>query len=988
MANLKRKCIIILCVAYLVGMGFYLPIISVSAYPTYPQTGIIAMWNGSSIPTGWEVVTAANNRFVMGTSTGEIPGVLGGTSSHSHIYTDIPIHNHGYTSTLSATHSHSYTGGGSTANKGTSGSDIRTLYPDSQSTIGGSISNHVHTVNPTGYSICYTEVTGNVYPPFQTVTYIKKVSATAVYPAGLIVISTGGTIPSGWVRCDGSNGTPDLRGDFLMGSLSPGSTGGSTSHNHMYTQVPYHTHSMQSDGGVHYHSAYQSTMYVQADTWATFAYDVVVAALSESSTVHISHSHSVPTVGSSPCYTQSSLHIPYYTAVDFLMNTQDTASLPVGVVALWDGAASSIPYGWAASDGTYGTIDLRNRFVRGRVSEAIGTTGGSSSHTHTYTTVPQHAHSISPGDAYHTHQMYEYGGLAAGAETLLGLGSTVYVEAGSRTTTSTSYSHHHYINSAGVSNPNTQSASNNPPYIKLTYIKCIDYEADAPNFISTPNDRALEYGYTSESITWTVTDSHPDTYTINLLGSGMVVPPTYWGSGSPITYFIPNGFGVGSYTYQIELLDKYGRPSTDSVTLTVQDTTNPILTQVPTPLTVELGYTGQSFSWTATDLNPSTYSIELIGDEIVVGPTAWTSGNSVVYNIPDGFGPGTYTYEITYLDLYANPVSDDVSFSVQDTTTPTIVSAPSDVVIELGDTGPFLSWDVTDPYPGTYSIDVDGVPLVTDVVWSSGTPIEYDTDPLSLGVGIYGYTLNVSDVFGNFILNSTTVTVEDTIAPVIESEPSDIVVEYGYTDQEVAWEVSDLDPGSFIIELTGTGIVDSGSWTELLDIIPYSVPDGFGVGEYIYTLNVSDASGNFVTESVTFTVEDTTNPIISESPYDVVVNEGYLNRLISWTATDPYPDTYTIELEGSGIVVDHTTWTSGIPVTYTIPEGFSAGTYTYIITFYDEEGNSVSESVLFTVRELPHPTIPGFSVPLMFFVSVCAVMTTVLIVKKKVRNLI
>ena len=84
---------------------------------------------------------------------------------------------------------------------------------------------------------------------------LKKYLQTQYYPAGLIVISTSGAIPSGWVRCDGTSGTPDLRGDFAMGSATPGSTGGSTSHNHIYTQVPYHSHTMNAYGGSHYHDA-------------------------------------------------------------------------------------------------------------------------------------------------------------------------------------------------------------------------------------------------------------------------------------------------------------------------------------------------------------------------------------------------------------------------------------------------------------------------------------------------------------------------------------------------------------------------------------------------------------------------------------------------------------------------------------------------------------------------------------------------------------
>jgi hypothetical protein len=76
-----------------------------------------------------------------------------------------------------------------------------------------------------------------------------------VVPTGLIAIWSGsiGSIPSGWLLCDGTNGTPDLRNSFILGagnSYSVGQTGGSAdaivvSHTHTATSVvtdPGHTH--------------------------------------------------------------------------------------------------------------------------------------------------------------------------------------------------------------------------------------------------------------------------------------------------------------------------------------------------------------------------------------------------------------------------------------------------------------------------------------------------------------------------------------------------------------------------------------------------------------------------------------------------------------------------------------------------------------------------------------------------------------------------
>lgn len=85
----------------------------------------------------------------------------------------------------------------------------------------------------------------------------------ALVPAGTIVMFSGATIPNGWALCNGSQGTPDLRGRFILssgqsqaavvsGDSNPlylsNTSGGENFHTLSKAELPRHFHESNTDG--------------------------------------------------------------------------------------------------------------------------------------------------------------------------------------------------------------------------------------------------------------------------------------------------------------------------------------------------------------------------------------------------------------------------------------------------------------------------------------------------------------------------------------------------------------------------------------------------------------------------------------------------------------------------------------------------------------------------------------------------------------------
>ena len=87
-------------------------------------------------------------------------------------------------------------------------------------------------------------------------------ASVEAFVSGMILIWSGAAnaIPSGWVLCNGSNSTPDLRGKFVVGyhdsngDYDVGDTGGAETVTLTEAQMPAHTHTATTKGTSGSHS--------------------------------------------------------------------------------------------------------------------------------------------------------------------------------------------------------------------------------------------------------------------------------------------------------------------------------------------------------------------------------------------------------------------------------------------------------------------------------------------------------------------------------------------------------------------------------------------------------------------------------------------------------------------------------------------------------------------------------------------------------------
>lgn len=308
-------------------------------------------------------------------------------------------------------------------------------------------------------------------------------------------------------------------------------------------------------------------------------------------------------------------------------------------------------------------------------------------------------------------------------------------------------------------------------------------------------------------------------------------------------------FPFGATTVQCVAFDAAGNQGSASFTVTVVDTTAPVVI-APGDMSLEAtGPTGAVAEWPPVS-----------GEDAVAGTIAATcepgSGSAFPLDIDTAV-------TCTAVDPSGNAGSDGFLVRVSDTTPPAIEGAPGSIMLEAtGPAGARADW----PAPSASDL-VDGATAVTC------TPSSGATFPL----GENEVSCSAIDARGNGSSHGFSVTVLDTTAPAFGAAPADIVAEAtGPLGGPASWDApiaTDIVGGA----ISSVCSPASGSTFPLDEATPVAC-------------TASDASGNAAATGFLVSIVDTTPPVITGLPGDLVFEatgpDGATAEWVSPTADD------------------------------------------------------------------------------------------------------
>ncbi|NJD57044.1 MAG: HYR domain-containing protein [Nitrospirae bacterium] len=358
-------------------------------------------------------------------------------------------------------------------------------------------------------------------------------------------------------------------------------------------------------------------------------------------------------------------------------------------------------------------------------------------------------------------------------------------------------------------------------------------------------------------------------------------------------------FALGTSSVTCTATDGHSNSTSGSFSVTVQDTTPPVIAAHGDEIAEATGPSGAVVTYTS----PTTADAV---DGIGTATCAPASGST--------FALGDTTVTCNATDKAGNAaIPTTFKVTVKDTTPPVIAAHGDETAEATGPSGAVVNYTS----PAT-SDAVDGAGTATCLPASGGT----------FALGKTTVTCNATDAANNKAIATTfAVHVVDTTPPAL-SLPSPITAEAtGPSGAAVSFTVTAVDLVSGNVTVTCTPA--SGST--------------FALGTTTVKCNASDAAGNIANGSFTVTVVDTTPPTISSVPANITAEA---------TGPSGAPVTYTNPTATD--LVDGVVAVSCVPGSGST---FALGTTIVTCSASDTRGNTAAKSFTVKVQDTTPPTI-------------------------------
>ncbi len=381
----------------------------------------------------------------------------------------------------------------------------------------------------------------------------------------------------------------------------------------------------------------------------------------------------------------------------------------------------------------------------------------------------------------------------------------------------------------------------------------------------------------------------------------------------------------GVHTVDIRVTDGAGHQATAGVEFTV-DVSAPVVMITSPADDALLSTNSVTVEWTVSD-SGATVEGSLDGG-------AWLPATGTSATFTD-LSDGEHTVTVRATDGASNEGEDSVTFTV-DTTPPTVsITAPEEDAI-IDSSSVVITWTATDAVTTERSVDGG--------TWEAVTGTSVTISPLADGE--HTVEIRVTDEADNQASAIVTFTV-DTDAPAVDTTPPTVSItspagssSLDTSSVTVTWTASDG---------TGSGIdtvevnLDAGAWTTVT-----GSSNEFAAlteGTHTVSVRVTDNAGNVATAAVTFMV-DTVDPSLSITSPEAAWETEDKSVTVTWTCTDTGCGIDRIE-----VCIDGEAFVSVGTASERVFSDLEAGEHTVDVRAYDEAGNMVEESIVFTVTE-------------------------------------